>query len=47
MPKISIVVAIDEKRGIGKNNKLMWHIPEDLKRFKEITSAWSMTSFPP
>lgn len=37
MPKISIVAAMDQKRGIGKNNKLPWHIPEDLKRFKEIT----------
>lgn len=36
---ISIIAAIDEKRGIGKNNQLPWHIPEDLKRFKEITSG--------
>ena len=39
MLRISIVVAMDEKRGIGKDNKLMWHIPEDLKRFREITSG--------
>ncbi len=37
-PKISIIVAIDDKRGIGKNNKLPWHIPEDLKRFRRLTS---------
>lgn len=36
---ISIIAAIDEKRGIGKNNQLPWHIPEDLKRFKDITSG--------
>jgi dihydrofolate reductase len=36
---VSIVVAIDSKRGIGKNNELLWHIPEDLKRFKQITSG--------
>lgn len=34
---ISIVVAIDEKRGIGKENKLLWHIPEDLRRFRQLT----------
>ena len=35
---ISIIVAIDERCGIGKDNKLMWNIPSDLKRFKEITT---------
>ena len=35
---ISIVVAIDSTGGIGKDNKLMWNIPADLKRFKEITT---------
>ena len=35
---ISIIVATDEKGGIGKDNKLMWNIPSDLKRFKEITT---------
>lgn len=34
----SIVVATDEKGGIGKDNKLLWNIPSDLKRFKEITT---------
>jgi len=34
---ISIIVAVSEDLGIGKNNELLWHIPEDLKRFKEIT----------
>ena len=28
---------MDEKRGIGKNNGLMWHIPGELPRFKQIT----------
>ncbi len=36
---ISIVVAVDSKRGIGKDNKLLWNIPEDLKRFRSITSG--------
>ena len=35
---ISVVVATDSKGGIGKDNKLMWNIPADLKRFKEITT---------
>nr|AIA15636.1 Dihydrofolate reductase [uncultured bacterium] len=38
-PKISIIVAMDEKRGIGKENTLMWKIPGELKRFKEITTG--------
>ena len=35
---ISILVAVDEKGGIGKGNNLMWNIPSDLRRFKEITT---------
>ncbi len=34
---ISIIVAIDENNGIGKDNKLLCHIPGDLKRFKALT----------
>ena len=37
--KLSIIVAMDEKSGIGKNGKIPWHIPEDLKHFKQITSS--------
>ncbi|MCX6245510.1 MAG: dihydrofolate reductase [Bacteroidetes bacterium] len=36
---ISIIVAIAENYAIGKNNDLLWHIPEDLKRFKQITTG--------
>lgn len=36
---ISIIVAIAENNAIGKNNELLWHISEDLKRFKRITSG--------
>ena len=35
---ISIVVGTDEAGGIGKGNKLMWNIPSDLRRFREITT---------
>lgn len=34
---ISIIAAVSEDLGIGKNNDLLWHIPEDLKRFKRLT----------
>ena len=33
-PKIVIVVAIGKNRALGKDGKLLWHIPDDLKRFK-------------
>lgn len=36
---LSIIVAIANENVIGKDNKLIWHIPEDLKRFKKITSG--------
>ncbi|MBY0244222.1 MAG: dihydrofolate reductase [Sphingobacteriaceae bacterium] len=38
-PKITIVVAIAQNNAIGKNNQLLWHLPADLKHFKEITSG--------
>jgi dihydrofolate reductase len=34
---ISIIVAVSEDWGIGKDNELLWHISEDLKRFKRLT----------
>jgi dihydrofolate reductase len=34
-----MIVAVDETRAIGKDNRLLWHIPEDLKRFKELTTG--------
>jgi dihydrofolate reductase len=34
---ISLLVAMDENRVIGKNNKLPWHLPADLQYFKRIT----------
>lgn len=35
---IAIIVAMDANRGIGKNNDLMWHLPADMKFFKEKTT---------
>jgi len=35
---ISIIVAIAANHAIGKDNQLLWHISEDLKRFKRLTA---------
>ena len=37
--KCSLIVAVDEQGGIGKNNDLMWYLPADMKFFKETTSG--------
>ena len=34
---ISIIAAIGENNEIGKNNELLWHLPADMKHFKETT----------
>ncbi len=34
---ISIIVAMGSNRAIGKNNRLLWHLPADLKYFKKTT----------
>ena len=34
---VSIIAAIGKNRELGKDNKLLWHIPQDLQRFKELT----------
>jgi len=34
---ISLIVAFDENRVIGKNNKLPWNIPEEMEKFKKAT----------
>lgn len=39
---ISIIVAIAKDNVIGKDNKLLWHLSEDLKRFKKITTNKKM-----
>ncbi|MFT5419816.1 MAG: dihydrofolate reductase [Candidatus Endobugula sp.] len=37
MMTLSIIVAMANNRAIGKDNQLLWHLPEDLKYFKRIT----------
>lgn len=34
---VSVIVAMTESRVIGVKNQIPWHIPDDLKRFKQIT----------
>lgn len=34
---VSLIVALDDKNGIGKDGKMPWDVPSDLKRFKELT----------
>lgn len=35
----TIVVAMGEKNEIGADNQLLWHLPKDLKHFKDLTSG--------
>ena len=42
LKNISIIVAIGENRAIGKDNRLLWHISEDLKRFKKLTTGHTL-----
>ncbi|HMU72880.1 MAG TPA: dihydrofolate reductase, partial [Ferruginibacter sp.] len=37
---LSLIVAAAENNAIGKNNQLLWHLPNDLKFFKNTT--WGM-----
>jgi dihydrofolate reductase len=36
---IILIAAVAENYALGKNNDLLWHLPLDFKRFKEITSG--------
>lgn len=38
-PNLSIIVACAQNMAIGKDNDLLWHISDDLKRFKALTSG--------
>jgi dihydrofolate reductase len=35
---ITLIAAVAENNALGKNNQLLWHLPDDFKRFKNITS---------
>ena len=36
---LSLIVAVAESNAIGKENKLLWHISEDLKYFRKVTTG--------
>ena len=36
-PQVSMIVAMAANRAIGKNGRMPWHLPADLKHFKETT----------
>lgn len=36
---LSIIAVIGRNRELGKDNKLLWHVPGDLPRFKQITTG--------
>ncbi len=38
-PTVSIIAAISQNLVLGKDNKLLWHVPEDFARFKKLTSG--------
>ncbi|MFH1029695.1 MAG: dihydrofolate reductase [bacterium] len=36
---LSLIAILGQNRAIGKDNKLIWHIPDDLRHFKRITTG--------
>lgn len=39
MINVSLIVAMDQERGIGRDNDLMWHLPADMQFFKDTTKG--------
>lgn len=42
MATLSLIVAIDQNSAIGKGNKMLTHLPDDLKYFQKVTSGHSV-----
>ncbi|MHC5354819.1 dihydrofolate reductase [Myroides sp. LJL115] len=36
---IILIAAIGKNKALGKDNKLLWHLPDDFKHFKNLTTA--------
>nr|AIA18692.1 Dihydrofolate reductase [uncultured bacterium] len=41
-PELCMIAAIDEARGLGRDNSLLWRIPEDMKHLQELTVPHSV-----
>lgn len=39
MPEITLIAAAAENNALGKDKDLVWHLPDDFKRFKELTTG--------
>lgn len=39
MPELTMIAAAAENNALGKDNDLVWHLPDDFKRFKNLTSG--------
>ncbi len=39
MGRIAIIAAVGRNRELGLGGKLLWHIPDDMRRFKELTTG--------
>ncbi len=39
MQTITMIAAVGENNALGKNNDLLWHLPDDFKRFKQLTTG--------
>lgn len=39
MPEVTMIAAAAENNALGKDNDLVWHLPDDFKRFKELTTG--------
>lgn len=37
VPRLSLVAALDRNRAIGRGGDMPWHLPDDLRRFKQLT----------
>lgn len=39
MQTITMIAAVGENNALGRDNDLLWHLPDDFKRFKQLTSG--------
>ena len=42
LKEITLIAAASENNALGKNNQLIWHLSDDLKRFKRLTQGHSI-----